>query len=86
MINQGMMTSNTPEWATPQDVFDKLNDEFHFDVDVCANESNAKCEEFFSKEQDGLKMDWGGFDVGATLHTVERSESGSKRQASQTFA
>ena len=55
-----MMSSNTPEWATPQDTFDALNKEFQFDVDVCANESNAKCERYFSKEQDGLKMDWGG--------------------------
>ena len=38
MINQGLFTSATDEWATPQDFFDALNDEFHFTLDVCANE------------------------------------------------
>lgn len=62
MINQGLFTSATDEWATPQDFFDALNDEFHFTLDVCANEQNHKCERYFSKADDGLKMDWGGRD------------------------
>ena len=60
MINNGMFTSNTDEWATPQDFFDKVNDEFHFTVDVCATKENAKVTKFFTKEQDGLKQDWTG--------------------------
>ena len=58
MINQGMMTSNTPEWETPQDFFDKLDDEFDFQLDVCANKENAKCNIFYTKEDNGLKKDW----------------------------
>ena len=50
----------TDEWATPQWLFDKLNDEFHFTLDVCANVGNAKCKTFFSKEQDGLQQQWNG--------------------------
>lgn len=57
----GMRSSNTDEWATPQYLFDELNEEFRFDVDVCANEENHKCPVYFNKEQDGLSFDWGGY-------------------------
>jgi len=32
------------EWATPQDLFDKLNKEFGFYTDLCANKDNNKCD------------------------------------------
>ena len=32
----------TAEWSTPQDLFNKLNDEFHFTLDACAQPFNAK--------------------------------------------
>ncbi|CAI6292677.1 phage N-6-adenine-methyltransferase [Bacillus subtilis] len=57
-INQGMMSSNTDLWGTPQDFFDKLNEEFGFELDVCAIPENAKCKNFFTPELDGLKQDW----------------------------
>ena len=60
MITKGMFTSNTPEWATPQDFFDNLDAEFHFDLDVCATPENAKCEKYFTKDDDGLSQQWGG--------------------------
>jgi len=60
MINTGMMTSNTPEWETPQDFFDELNEEFHFTLDPCATPETAKCKKFYTKEDDGLSKDWGG--------------------------
>ncbi len=31
------------EWQTPQWLFDKLNTQYNFKVDCCANVSNAKC-------------------------------------------
>ena len=55
-----MFSSATDEWATPQDFFDKLNEEFHFETDVCATPENAKCARYFTREQDGLKQEWGG--------------------------
>ena len=54
-----MMSSNTPEWATPQDLFNKLDGEFHFTLDPCATKENAKCAYFFTKEDDGLSKNWG---------------------------
>jgi phage N-6-adenine-methyltransferase len=53
-----METSKTTEWSTPQDLFDQLNEEFRFTVDVAASAENAKCERFWTKEQNGLKQDW----------------------------
>lgn len=61
MLNTGMFTSNTDQWATPQDFFNEVNKEFNFDVDVCALPSNAKCKLYFNPEQDGLKQSWGGY-------------------------
>ena len=60
MITPGMMSSLTPEWATPQKLFDELNDEFHFTLDPCSTHENAKCERHYTKEDDGLSQDWGG--------------------------
>ena len=55
-----MFSSNTEEWSTPQDFFDKLNDEFHFTLDVCSTDENAKCKKHYTKDDDGLSQDWTG--------------------------
>ena len=55
-----MFSSKSDEWATPQHIFDELNNEFEFDLDVCANESNHKCDDYYSIEDDGLSKDWSG--------------------------
>ena len=53
-------SSATDLWATPQAVFDALNAEFHFTLDACASPENAKCSDFFSADDDGLRKDWRG--------------------------
>jgi phage N-6-adenine methyltransferase len=45
---------------TPPELFDPLNEEFHFTLDVCATAQNAKCTRFFTPEEDGLKQKWTG--------------------------
>ena len=50
--------SETSEWATPKDFFDKLNDEFHFTLDPCATDSNKKVNRFFTKKDNGLEKSW----------------------------
>lgn len=55
-----MMSSASVEWETPLDFFNKLNHQFHFEIDVCATAGNAKCARFFTKEQDGLSQTWRG--------------------------
>jgi len=63
MINKGLMSSNTSEWATPQVFFNDLDKKFHFTLDPCCTEENHKCSNYFTKEQDGLKMSWEGYRV-----------------------
>ena len=58
MITKGMFTSNSNEWATPKELFDELNNEFHFTLDPCATPENAKCRKFFTAEDNGLLKDW----------------------------
>lgn len=53
-----LFSSKSVEWATPQWLFEELNKEFHFTLDPCANETNHKCEFYFTKEDDGLSKDW----------------------------
>lgn len=53
-------SSKTDVWATPQDFFDKLDEEFDFSLDPCALPSNAKCTNYFTPEEDGLLQDWEG--------------------------
>lgn len=47
-------------WSTPQDLFDKLNEEFHFTLDVCALPENAKCDRYYTPEMNGLSLSWEG--------------------------
>ncbi len=53
-------SSSCDEWSTPDDLFAELNEIFHFDLDACACPQNAKCERYFTKEQDTLKQHWRG--------------------------
>lgn len=48
------------EWPTPQWLFDLLNQEFNFTIDVCALPDNAKCTTFYTPEQNGLAQVWRG--------------------------
>ena len=59
-INKVLYSSENEVWETPQELFNRLNDEFHFDIDVCATSENAKCSKFFSPLDDGLSQDWQG--------------------------
>lgn len=53
-------TSNKEDWATPPALFADLHGEFDFTLDPCAAPENAKCERYFTKEQNGLEQSWAG--------------------------
>lgn len=55
-----MFSSKTDLWETPQELFDELNHEFHFTLDVCALPENAKCSRYYTPEQDALSQPWEG--------------------------
>jgi len=58
-INPALYASDKTDWGTPQAFFDRLNAEFHFDLDAAASAENTKCRCFYTKEQNGLLHDWG---------------------------
>lgn len=62
-VNEGLFSSNTEVWATPQAFFDKLDEEFHFTLDPCALPSNAKCKKYYTPQDNGLEKDWSGESV-----------------------
>lgn len=63
MLSKVLFSSNSDEWSTPLDVFNELNNEFDFNLDVCATTANHKCENFFTQIDDGLSKNWGGYRV-----------------------
>ena len=58
-----MFSSVSDDWGTPQHFFNLLDQEFHFVLDACASEHNAKCLSYFTKEDDALlqRWDYGGY-------------------------
>lgn len=79
MNNDLMFSSKTDDWATPQEFFDELNNEFDFDMDPCADQDNHKCEKFFTREDDGLSQNWGGTEYSVIRPMGKRLASGSGR-------
>lgn len=55
---KSMVSSKSNEWETPQDLYDKLNDEFNFTLDPCCKPETAKCDRYFTIKENGLLQDW----------------------------
>ena len=60
MNTELMFSSKSDLWETPQDLFDELDKEFHFNLDVCALPENTKCAAYYTPEIDGLSQPWYG--------------------------
>ena len=60
MNNDLMFSSKTDLWGTPQDLFNELNKEFCFTLDVCALPENAKCKRYYTPKINGLLQKWDG--------------------------
>lgn len=58
IITSGIMSSKSDNWATPMALFNKLNDEFNFNLDPCASADNHKCARYYDITQDGLSKEW----------------------------
>jgi site-specific DNA-methyltransferase (adenine-specific) len=58
MFNRSLFSSASGEWETPQELFDALDEEFHFTLDACATPLNTKCLRFYSAES--LLQPWHG--------------------------
>ena len=57
-VNKGIMSSNSSEWETPQDLFDWYDVRFNFELDVCATEKNKKVIKYYDKKKNGLNQPW----------------------------
>lgn len=57
-MNKALFSHKSCEWSTPQDLFDQLDAEFHFELDVCATSENAKCSRYYTVADDGLSKPW----------------------------
>ena len=52
-------SSKKHDWETPQELFDMLDSQVHFTLDVCATKENAKCKQYYTLKDDGLRQSWG---------------------------
>lgn len=81
-----LFSSKSDEYETPQDVFDALDSEFHFNLDPCSTDKNHKCQTYFTKENNGLQKSWGGTEFFA-IHHIARYLNGLRsviRRAAKT--
>lgn len=53
-------SSKVDTWETPIEFFNKLNSEFNFTLDPCCWENSAKCEKYYTPNENGLIQDWAG--------------------------
>jgi phage N-6-adenine-methyltransferase len=59
LMHAQIVASGRTVYETPASVFDPLDAEFHFTLDVCADFENAKVRSFFfTPEADGLSKRW----------------------------
>lgn len=59
-ISKALYSSKSDEWSTPPHIFCELDSEFKFTLDPCATKDNAKCNLFYSEEDNGLNKSWKG--------------------------
>ena len=59
-MTSGLTSTGNIVAETPEYLFRRLSQIFNFTVDVCALPENAKCERFYTSDDDGLSMPWEG--------------------------
>ena len=57
-ITKGLFSSEKDYWETPTSLFEELNNKYHFTLDPCSTDLNAKCEKHYTKETNGLAHSW----------------------------
>jgi site-specific DNA-methyltransferase (adenine-specific) len=58
MSKEAFKTIHGNIFETPQWLFDKLNVEFKFTHDLACLPENAKCDKYFTEDDDSLTKDW----------------------------
>jgi phage N-6-adenine-methyltransferase len=60
IFDKNKFKSESQVWETPDWLFDQLNKEFHFTIDVCASIENKRCDTFYSEQNSCLDKTWSG--------------------------
>jgi phage N-6-adenine-methyltransferase len=53
-------TDEVDDRGTTPEMFDPLHERFRFTLDVAASDTNAKCDRYFTRADDGLAQSWAG--------------------------
>ena len=81
-MTKGLTSTGNVVAETPEYLFKRLSAVFNFTLDVCALPENAKCEAFYTPDDDGLSNPWrGGY--GAT-HLMEGRYLHGSRKATRS--
>lgn len=67
-----MFSTGNNNMSTPQWFFDRLNEVFHFTLDPCADDTNKKCNLYYTEQDDGLTKNWGGISFSVIRHIREK--------------
>lgn len=59
-FDENRFTTVKEDWETPHELFDIIDKEFHFTIDLAADEHNTKVSIFYGKQQDALTKSWTG--------------------------
>lgn len=64
-MNKVLWSKKSDEWSTPQDLYNTLNEEFHFTCDMAASLENRKIDNYWGPDhqdphrRNSLVFDWG---------------------------
>ena len=56
-LNNILFSSKRDNWETPKTLFDNLNNVYHFNVDLCADDNNHLCDEYYTEKNSCLDKD-----------------------------
>ena len=56
---KGKFDSVRQDWETPAELFEAVDKEFHFTLDVAASEENTKTPRFIAEREDAMTRSWG---------------------------
>ena len=59
-FDKNRFQSKNQDYETPLSLFNVLNEEFKFTLDVCADDKNHKVDTYITEEQNALIQDWKG--------------------------
>jgi len=58
MIDKVLFSSDKMDWRTPSALYEKLNEEFNFTLDVAADDDNALCKNYYTIDDNALAQSW----------------------------